>query len=418
MKTIQLIILSVFAALIWVSLAIYGGLSGWWLTPTAKSGDVEKFYDAMRNLVDAGNKEDIAMVLIEEGEVVRAYFSGIENEIDADTLFPTASLSKWITAYSIMTLVEDRILDLDAPISQYLTRWRLPRSEFNNEVVTVRHLLSHTSGLGDGLGFGDFLADEHLPSLVDSLKNPRSSSGQNVDIALDAEPGENWAYSGGGYLILQLIIEEVSQQSYSSFVGERVFTPLKMTRSNFEYLGDFENRTEFYDNESTQTPSLKYQASAATGLSSTANDLVRFVRANTSSTVSGMALSEVFIEQMQQPTGRELGADIWGLGVMLYAPTGHNNYVFGHDGGNEPAINSTVRINPNSGDALVVLVSGNSTLASTIGYHWVLWQTGHPDFLSFEVALRSAVAPIFFGAGIIIVLVMLIRLTKHSRSIT
>ncbi len=416
MKTIRLIIPPVLAILVWSSLALYGGLSGWWLTPVAESGEVDQFYDAMRSLVDKGNKEDIALVLIEEGEVVREYFNGIENQIDADTLFPTASLSKWIAAYSIMMLVEDQLVDLDAPISKYLTRWRLPKSEFNNESVTLRQLLSHTSGLGDGLGFGDFQANEPVPSLLESLKNPRSSSGEKVDIILDAEPGSNWAYSGGGYLILQLIIEEVSQQSYSNFVGERVFTPLKMTRSNFEYLGDYENRTQFYDNNSTQTPLLKYQASAATGLSSTANDLIQFVRANTSSTANGMALSEVFIEQMQQPTGRELGADIWGLGVMLYAPTGHNNFVFGHDGGNEPAINSTVRINPDSGDTLVVLVSGNSTLASTIGYHWVLWQTGQPDFLSFEVALGSAVIPILIGAGIIIVLITSIRLFKRTRT--
>ena len=396
-------------------MALYGGLSGWWLTPVAKSGEVDQYYNAMRNLIDAGNKEDIAMVVIEEGEVARAYFSGVENQIDGDTLFPTASLSKWITAYSIMMLVEDQLVDLDAPISEYLTRWRLPKSAFNNDSVTIRHLLSHTSGLGDGLGFGDFQASEPVPSLVESLKKPRSSSGENADIILAAEPGSNWAYSGGGYLILQLIIEEVSQQSYSSFVNERVFTPLKMTRSNFEYLGGYENRTEFYDNESTKTPLLKYQASAATGLSSTANDLIQFARANTSSTASSTALSNELVKQMQHPTGQELGADIWGLGVMLYAPTGHNNYVFGHDGGNEPAINSTVRINPESGDALIVLVSGNSTLASTIGYHWVLWQTGQPDFLSFEAALGSAVVPIFFGAGVIIVLITLIRISKRTR---
>lgn len=383
----------------------------------AKSEDVDQYYDAMRNLIDTGNKEDIAMVLIEEGEVVRAYFSGIENQIDGDTLFPTASLSKWITAYSIMMLVEDQRVDLDAPISEYLTRWRLPKSAFNNESVTLRQLLSHTSGLGDGLGFDDFQTNEPLPSLVESLKKPRSSSGEKVDIVLDAEPGLNWAYSGGGYLILQLIIEEVSQQSYSSFVSERVFTPLKMSRSNFEYIGDYENRTEFYDNESTKTPLLKYQASAATGLSSTTNDLIRFVHANTPSTAKSNALPDELVKQMQHPTGHKLGADIWGLGVMLYAPTGRNNYVFGHDGGNEPAINSTVRINPNNDDALIVLVSGNSTLASTIGYHWVLWQTDQPDFLSFQVALGSALVPIFIGSGIIIVLITLVRLSKRKRTL-
>lgn len=415
MKIIRLTIVSVLAILLWSGLAIYGGLSGWWLTPVAKSGEVAQYFAAMRDLVEEGHKEDIAMVLIEEGEVVREYFSGVENSINANTLFPTASLSKWITAYTVMTLVEDQILDLDAPISQYLTRWQLPESEFDNEAVTIRQLLSHTSGLGDGLGFGDFQADEPLPSLVESLNNPRSSSGRKTEITLTAQPGTEWAYSGGGYLILQLIVEEVLQQSYTETVNERVFKPLNMTRSNFAFLGDYDNRTEFYDNESTKTPLLKYSVSAATGLSSTALDLTRFVLANSSNIARDSVLSVQGVRQMQHPTGRELGADIWGLGVMLYAPTKNKNYVYGHDGGNEPAINSTVRINPDTGDALIVLVSGNSTLASTIGYHWVLWQTGQPDFLSFELALSSAVVPLLIVAVLIILLVCLVGLFRRRK---
>lgn len=421
MSIIRSVIILVFALALWSGVAVYGGLSGWWLTSVAKPGDTEQFYDSMLDLIDEGNEEDIAMVLIEDSEVAKQHFAGVDSQINADTLFPTASLSKWFTAYSVMILVEDQLLDLDAPISQYLTRWQLPESEFDNEPVTIRQLLSHTSGLGDGLGFGDFQANETLPSLVDSLNNPRSSNGvdgEKVEIKLTTEPGSNWAYSGGGYLIMQLIIEEVSQQRYSEFVSERVFKPLTITRSNFAYLGDYTNRTEFYDNDSNKTPLLKYQASGATGLSSTANDLTQFVRANTSKMVKNSVLSDESVKLMQQPTGRELGADIWGLGVMLYAPTDNNNYVYGHDGGNEPAINSTVRINPNSGDALIVLVSGNSTLASTIGYHWVLWQTGKPDFLSFELAIGSAVKPIILGSVVIILIIIISGLSRRRKKRT
>jgi len=421
MSIIRSIAVSVFAVALWSGVAVYGGLSGWWLTPIAKPGDTEQFYDSMLDLIDEGNKEDIAMVLIEDGEVVKQHFAGVDGQINADTLFPTASLSKWITAYSVMILVEDQLLNLDAPISQYLTRWQLPESEFDNERVTIRQLLSHTSGLGDGLGFGDFQANETMPGLVDSLNNPRSRNGvdgEKVEIKLTSEPGSNWAYSGGGYLIMQLIIEEVSQQRYSEFVSERVFKPLTITRSNFAFLGDHTNRTEFYDNNLSKTPIVNYQASGATGLSSTANDLTQFVRANTSKKAKNIVLSGESVRLMQQATGRELGADIWGLGVMLYAPTDSNNYVYGHDGGNEPAINSTVRINPNSGDALIVLVSGNSTLASAIGYHWVLWQTGKPDFLSFKLAIGSAVMPILFGSAVIILLIIIVGFSRRRKGLT
>ncbi len=413
MKTIRLTLLSLLAIFLWGAMALYGGLSGWWLSPVAKQNDVESFYTAMVDLTAQGPKENIALVMIEEGKVTKQYFANVENTVNADTLFGTASLSKWITAYSIMTLVESGSLDLNAPVSRYLSRWQLPKSEFNNDAVTIKQLLSHTSGLGDSLGFGDFLPDEVLPRLVDSLNNPRASSSESVTIKLAENPGESWNYSGGGYLILQLIIEEVSGMAYADYVKKSVFEPLNMTRSNFDYIGNYDNISEFYDNNETRTQMFQYEASAATGLLSSANDLSNFVLAQTSVNQTTAPLLSGTIRLMQQPIGRKLGADIWGLGVMLYAPTQSNNFIYGHDGSNDPAINSAVRINPDNGDAIIVLVSGNSSLASTIGYHWVLWQTGMPDFLSFNLALESAFIPALIGSGVILIVIVTISLLRR-----
>jgi hypothetical protein len=69
---------------------------------------------------------------------------------------------------------------------------------------------------------------------------------------------------------------------------------------------------------------------------------------------------------MRQPHGRKFGADIWGLGLMLYAPTASGQYVFSHDGANDPAINTAVRINPDNGDAIMVSVNGNPSLATSL----------------------------------------------------
>ena len=96
---------------------------------------------------------------------------------------------------------------------------------------------------------------------------------------------------------------------------------------------------------------------------------------------------------MRQPHGRQLGLDIWGLGVALYAPTASGAYVYGHDGSNAPAINTSMRINPDNGDAVIVLVTGNPSLATAIGSEWTLWQTGSPDFFMADRAARSALVP-------------------------
>ena len=87
--------------------------------------------------------------------------------------------------------------------------------------------------------------------------------------------------------------------------------------------------------------------------------------------------------------------------------------MFGHDGANDPAINTSVRINPDTRDGFISLITGHPSLASKLGSHWVLWQTGYPDFLSTDVALRSAVRPSLLGIGVITAIV-LIRFRRRA----
>src|SRR5690606_10490930 len=107
--------------------------------------------------------------------------------------------------------------------------------------------------------------------------------------------------------------------------------------------------------------------------------------------------SQSTIEMMRQPHGRTSGIDIWGLGTILYSPTKDGDFVFGHDGANDPAINSAVRINPDSRDAIIVLATGNPSIATDIGSQWVLWQTGYPDVLDTGRIIESMYLPILVG---------------------
>lgn len=392
--------LAVLASIIWIVFVVYGTLSGWWHEAITEDPSPAAFLAAAQTLVEDSNVGNVAFVLIEEGEVFAEYFVGKSQDIDRDTLFPTASMSKWITALAVMRLVENGQLELDRPVSAYLSRWQLPASDFGNEGVTIRRLLSHTSGLTDGLGFGDYASNEQLPSLEQSLANPRASSSEEVQIALGRTPGSEWDYSGGGYLILQLVIEEVAGQSFSQHIQESLLDPVGMSRSTYGFLGDENNRSNSYRSDGAEAAMYQYAASAATGFASSASDLTRLVQALLKSAAAPVIAAET-LALMRKPEGSMYGIDIWGLGTILYARNEAGDFVFGHDGQNEPAINSAVRINPGSNDAIVVLASGNKSLATKLGFEWVYWQTGTPDFLGVGYLVEKGKSLAGNGLGLI-----------------
>src|SRR5690606_3357618 len=113
---------------------------------------------------------------------------------------------------------------------------------------------------------------------------------------------------------------------------------------------------------------------AATGFASSAADMARFVLAQLPA-LADKPLTQATIDAMREPHATLRGIEVWGLGTVLYAPTDGGDFVFGHDGVNEPAVNASVRVNPDTGDGIVVLATGSRTLASELGGHWVFWQT-------------------------------------------
>lgn len=396
----------------WSAVAGYGVLAGWWHRGLAPAGDTPSFMAAARALVSAEPHGDVAIALLTRGEVSHEYYTGVGGAVNRDTVFPVASMSKWITAVGVMQLARDGKIDLDAPVSRYLTRWTLPPGPFDNDGVTTRRLLSHTAGLTDGLGFGDYRLDEPLPTLEASLRAPRTSTGQPTAIAVGYAPGSRWQYSGGGYLILQLLVEDVSKQPFATFMRGSVLAPLQLSCSSFEPTSSG-NTARSYDANGQTAPSYRYAAAGATGFSTCVGDMVRWVQAHVN---SGPAAMDTDLQRrMREPHGAQFGADIWGLGTMLYAPTATDAFVFGHDGQNAPAINAAVRINPDTGDAIIALTSGGRLLATRVASEWTYWQTGGPDFLVIGTALREAVAPLLAGwAAVIATAVLALRARRHT----
>lgn len=400
---------------LWTAIPVTGALYGWWREPVAPPGDAAAFMRVAVGRIEAADPGNAALVLIENGAVVDEHYHTVDEPVNRDTVFPVASMSKWLTAWGVMALVESGRLDPDRPVEDYLTRWRMPESPFDSRGVTARRLLSHTAGLTDGLGFADYGADEAVPSLEQSLADPRASSGGPVRIAPGLEPGSEWRYSGGGYLILELLVEELTGESFESYMGRAVFRPLGMNRATYEYPGALDNAAESYDADGRRAPLYRYASSAATGLAASAGDLTRFLLAQISGAAPAVPLDPATQRAMRAPHGFALGQGIWGLGTILYAPTAGGGFVFGHDGGNEPALNATARINPDTGDGLIVLVSGHARLATEIGFHWVFWQTGEPDFFHAESEVRRVMPAVLAGWGVILVAAVIVALTGGRR---
>jgi CubicO group peptidase (beta-lactamase class C family) len=391
----------------WAALVFIGTVEGWGRKPLAGPGDAGAFLAAARAEIDAHHHGNVAFRLIDAGGVAGEHFVSIGDPVDEDTLYQVASLSKWVTAWGVLALVEDGKLDLDAPVSSYLTRWTLPEGEFDNDGVTVRRLLSHTAGLTDGLGYAGFAPGVEPQTLEDSLTRAADASpGADGRVRVGIAPGSEWRYSGGGYTLLQLLVEEVTGASFETYMQEAVFGPLQMTRSTFVLEKDEENVATFYDSDGTRATHFRFTGLAAASLYTNASDMTRFLAAHRpgpgGEPAGGGVLEPETLVLMRSAHASRMGADIWGLGTMLYAPNNQEDFIIGHDGNNAPAINTAVRLNPTTGDGIVVLETGDPLLATRIAGEWVFWQTGAIDFLDFTLVSRQRLSAVLVGWALIV----------------
>ncbi len=287
--------------------------------------------------------------------------------------------------------------------------------------MTVRRLLSHTAGLTDGLGYGGFEPGKPVQTLEASLTRAADASpGREGVTKVGREPGD-FAYSGGGYTLLQLLIEEVSGRPFNDYMTQAVFQPLGMTRSTYVLEAEPTNLAEFYDVDGSRAIHYRFTALAAASLYTSAGDMVRLLAAHRPGPNGEPAGRNVLrpetLAAMRKPHARQFGADIWGLGVILYAPY-EGDFVIGHDGSNTPAINTTARVNPVTGDGIVILESGNTSLASALGGEWVFWKTGYVDTVTVLLEARASLLRIAAGAGAAFLAAFLLvwRLTRRGAS--
>ncbi|CAF1232717.1 unnamed protein product [Rotaria sp. Silwood1] len=160
----------------------------------------------------------ISLAVLQRGKIIfgKGYgYSNIEHKVPVklETIFQSGSIGKQFTAMAIMILVEKEVIDLDDKIQKYFTDAPI---EWNN--ITIRHLLTHTSGMA---GYSaDF--NLHFDYTNDDIYRLIQKS------PLTFQPGEQWAYSNFGYVMLGFLIDRVTNQFYGDFLRENVFNPLGM----------------------------------------------------------------------------------------------------------------------------------------------------------------------------------------------
>jgi len=374
------------------------------------------------SLVDTAKRQatehrgDMAVLVIDGGRIAGSIFRSIGKPVDADTLFQMASVSKWITAWGVMTIVESGSIDLDAPVSRYLKRWKLPASDYDNDLVTVRRLLSHTAGLTDGLGYCGFAPGQPLQPLPASLTAAADACPFiGGTVAVGARPG-GWQYSGGGYALLQLMIEDVTGQTFADYMDAAVLKPLGMRRSTFRPRAPgATNVAEFFDVDGSPAEHFAYTAASAASLYASASDLARFVNAHRDGPDGAVAgrgvLSPASLAAMRRPQASIAGRPHWGLGVRLYAPARSGGTIIGHDGGNAPAVNSAIRLDPASGDAFIALSTGGNVIATRLASAWLRQRVDRADLpdsgLSpFAVLARLYSVRLWLAGGAVVICIV------------
>jgi CubicO group peptidase (beta-lactamase class C family) len=250
-----------------------------WGRDPFRTGLVQAVEDAARQALASSTTPGLAVALVHHGRLIWAAGYGVADRttgqpVTATTRFQAASLSKPVTAWGVLRLVESGRIGLDEPIVGHLRRWRPPASPFDADGLTVRRLLSHTAGLSVH-GYVGQRADRPLPSIVASLSG---KTGDGFPVELLEAPGQRWLYSGGGYSLAQLLVEQLTGRPFTDYMQAEVLEPLGMTASSFHWSRTAATARP-HDAHGRQIGDFAFAEQAAAGLVTTAPDLARFLAA-------------------------------------------------------------------------------------------------------------------------------------------
>jgi CubicO group peptidase (beta-lactamase class C family) len=334
----------------------------------------------------------LSVAVINNGKIEWARGYGVvekdgDKPVTPDTLFLAGSISKPVAALAALRLVEQGKLDLDEDVNLKLKTWKAPENEFTREKkVTLRGLLSHSAGLTVH-GFPGYTVDAPIPTLVQILNGEKPAN--TPAIKVDIEPGSRWRYSGGGYLVMQQLLMDVTGKSFPELTRELVLTPAGMRQSTYENPLPKSLEASAATAHGPSGDKVKgrwaiYPEMAAAGLWTTPSDMARYI-IEVQRALAGQ--SKILSRDMaRQMVTVQKGNH--GLGPALNN-AGKESARFDH-GGTDLGFEAIFMAYCNSGQGVVVMTNANRTRPLALELiRAIAREYGWPDLLPQEFVLAK-----------------------------
>ena len=322
----------------------------------------------------------VSLALVRDGRIVYTAAYGDANQesgrkMTVDMPMRVQSISKSVTAWAVLKLMEEGKLSLGDPAERYLKGWKLPASDYPPDGITVKRLLCHTAGLPLGDVFTLYSPDEAMPSLKESLTH---------SAILFQMPGEGFSYSNVGYNLLELMIEEVTGRDFAEYMKNEILYPLGMYHSDFEWSEETLALAPLgYTLDGKAISPYRYPERASGGLIATAEDIARFCIAGMPNFSDHRVLARPTIEQLYFAQAESLGIysavfDAYGFGYYIEGLS-DGKLAVSH-GGQGTGWMSHFHAVPGTGDAIVILTNSQRSwpFISSLLNGWARWRGFSP----------------------------------------
>ena len=313
----------------------------------------------------------VSIAVIDDYKIEWAKAYGVLNveepaPVTTESIFEAASSTKLLVTAVALNFVERGLLDLDKDVNKYLKSWKIPENDFTREnKVTLHLLLTHQSGLNRPDG-GFSWEDESSPSLIQVLNGELPA--QNQAAKIEFVPGNNWQYSNMDYVVIQLLLEDISGKSLSQIAREIVFVPLGMKSSTLIYPLDpeFKSREALpHDAErNVREPAMHPTAVAQGGLMTTPSDLallvIELMRAyqGQSNQILSRDMTQSMFQKVLDLDPAILGGVPFAQGLGVFLQESDQNLSFIHPGDNYPGSTCWLEGSPAAGKGVIIMTNG------------------------------------------------------------